>query len=188
MSPLPPASTLAEIAAAVARLEERVSRIEHGARGAERLAAIESAQSEPLRIDLALIGRSLIVFGGAYLLRAITDAALVPTPVGAGIGLGYAAALLALADRACARGRPASGAFHGATALAIAYPLIGELVVRFHLIGPTSGAALVLIVFAAAMSIAHRRHATALAWIAVGATLAAAIVLPFETGSMLPFV
>ena len=137
------------LAQSVARLDERVRRLEQLLPPA--LAADEpetELEAEPTVrerwFDLALIGRSVIVLGLGYLLRAGTDLQVVPDAVGAGAGLALALGLVALGDRAGARGRRVSAVLHGTTALAIALPLIGELVVRFGLVGPAVAAVLML--------------------------------------------
>src|ERR1700692_399020 len=48
-------------------------------------------------IDLALIGKSLLILGGAFLLRAATDSAAVSKPAGVVVGLLYAIAWIAVA-------------------------------------------------------------------------------------------
>ena len=93
--------------------------------------------------DRPLIGRTLVVLGGAFLLRAITDNALVPAVVGAAAGLAYAAWWLVQADRSAAAGPRQSAVFHGFATAMIAYPLVWETTARFDLLGPsTAGVAL----------------------------------------------
>ncbi|HKA87016.1 MAG TPA: hypothetical protein VKE22_05085 [Haliangiales bacterium] len=140
----------------------------------------------PRWLDAALLGRSFIVLGIGYLLRAITDLPVVPDAVGAGVGLAFAAALLVLADRAGARGRPASSACHGATALIVAYPLVAELVARYALIGAAGSAALVVAFSIATMVVAARRRVVALAWIVTPASLLAIVALATQTGLTAP--
>jgi hypothetical protein len=187
-------SRLDELTAVVARLEDRIARLERalGERSLPRQAPSPAppplAEPAPRQrwLDVALVGRSLIVLGIGYLLRAITDLHVMPDAVGAAAGLALAAALLVLADRAGARGRPASSAFHGATALIITYPLVGELVVRYALIGPAVGAALMLAFSIAAMVVAGHRRVVALAWIVTPASLLAIVALATQTGLAAP--
>jgi len=176
----------------VARLEERVRRLEELLPPA--LAAEEpetELEAEPgvgeRWLDLALIGRSILVLGLGYLLRAGTDLAVVPDAVGAGAGLALALGLVALADRAGARGRRVSAVLHGMTALVIALPLIGELVVRFHLVGPAVAAALALAFAVLTLAVAARRSLVPLAWVTSVATLTAALGLAAVTATALPF-
>ena len=180
------------LAQSVARLDERVRRLEQLLPPA--LAADEpetELEAEPAVherwLDLALIGRSVIFLGLGYLLRAGTDLHVVPDAVGAGAGLALALGLVALGDRAGARGRRASAVFHGTTALVIAMPLIGELVVRFGLVGPGVAAALILGFAVLGLAVAARRSLVPLAWVTTVATLAAALALAAASGTGLPF-
>src|SRR5215470_4938605 len=159
---------LEELAAQVARLEERVARLEPAPRrSVTPPTVVETARPGPVRFDVTLVGRSLIVLGGGYLLRAITELRVVPQVVGVAGALALAVALVALADRAAVRGRMASSWFHGATALVIAYPLIGETVIRFGLMGPAAGALLIAAFGASTLIVAQRRRDVGLAWIAM---------------------
>ena len=183
---------LEALAQSVARLDERVRRLEEllppalTAEEPETELEPEPAVAERW-LDVALIGRSVIFLGVGYLLRAGTDLHVVPDAVGAGAGLTLALGLLAFGDRAGARGRRASAVFHGTTALVIALPLIGELVVRFGLIGPAVAAALILGFAGHALAVAARHSLAPLAWVATVATLAAALVLAAASGTGLPF-
>ncbi len=180
------------LAQSVARLDERVRRLEQLLPPA--LAADEpetELEAEPMVrerwLDLALIGRSVIVLGLGYLLRAGTDLQVVPDAVGAGAGLALALGLVALGDRAGARGRRVSAVLHGTTALAIALPLIGELVVRFRLVGPAVAAVLILGFAVLELAVAARRSLAPLAWVTTVATLAAALALAAASATGLPF-
>ncbi len=120
---------------------------------------------------ITLGGRSLMVLGGAYLLRAMTatgsgtgDAGALTPAVGVGLGLLYAAAWLLFAHRAAVAGRPRSAVFHGLTATAIAFPLIWEATGRLAVLAPVV-AALLLAGFAfAGLGVATRHGLRLLAW------------------------
>ena len=161
---------LADMATALAHLEERVATLEQGQRRSVA-SALEVETPDVARVpegakrllDVTLIGRSLIVLGGGYLLRAITDLHVVPDVAGVAAGLALAVVLIALADRAAARGASASSLFHATTALTIAYPLVIEMVGRFHLIGAEAGATLILGLGTALIVVARRRQSAGLA-------------------------
>ena len=94
-------------------------------------------------IVLSLVGRTLMVLGGAYLLRALTQSGLISTPAGVVLGLIYAGFWLAAADRAAA----ASGLFHGLSTVLIGLPIVWEASTRFQLLAPSASAvALVAVV------------------------------------------
>jgi len=48
---------------------------------------------------LSLVGRLFIVLGGAYMLRAMTDAGTIPPAAGVALGLAYGLVWLGLSDR-----------------------------------------------------------------------------------------
>ena len=185
---------LDELASAISRLERRVHALEHAE---PRAAVVEAAADAGVRValppargstlDLTLVGRSLIVLGGAFLLRAIANLPSVPDGLGVGLGLAYAATLLGLADRAAARGREADSACHGFTALLVAYPLVGEMMLRFHVLDAWAGSLAVTAWFAVAILLAARRRAVALAWIVTGGTVIAVVALGFATRMIVPY-
>ena len=114
---------------------------------------------------LSFIGRTFVALGGAYLLRALTDAAVVPLPLGTALGLAYAMAWLVMSDRAAAAGHRTSAAFHGLVATIIAFPLLWESVTRFQLLTPNAAAIGVTLVTALTLAAALRQRSQVLAWI-----------------------
>ncbi|MBW8865855.1 MAG: hypothetical protein JF610_00740, partial [Acidobacteria bacterium] len=91
---------------------------------------------------LTLVGRTLMVLGGAYLLRALTESAIWPVWFGVTVGFVYAAASLVATKRAARSTRWLSAEFHGGTAVMIALPLLWEAVTRFHLLGAVAASVL----------------------------------------------
>jgi hypothetical protein len=114
---------------------------------------------------LPLLGRTLVVLGGGYLIRALTDAGVLPPLGGVALGLLYAAFWLAAAERAAAAGQRASASFHGGAAGLIAFPLLWETTTRLGFLHPPVAAALLVLSFGATLAIAVRRHLLAVAWI-----------------------
>ena len=74
---------------------------------------------------LAQLGRLLLGLAGAYLLRAITEAGILPELTGTLLGLLYAGGWLVASIRTAASNR-LSLALEGMTASAIAAPLLGS--------------------------------------------------------------
>ena len=72
---------------------------------------------------LSLIGRTFVILGGAYLLRALTESGSVPQSSGIVLGFAYASVWIGAADRAAVQ-RPASGLFHGLAGLIIGVALL----------------------------------------------------------------
>ncbi len=136
---------------------------------------------------VTLGGRSLMVLGGAYLLRAMTDAGTLTPAVGVGLGLLYAAGWLLFASRAAAAGLPRSAVFHGLAATAISFPLIWEATGRLALL-PAALAALLLVAFAlAGFEIAARQGVRPLAWATTVLGLGVGIGLLFRTHGPIAF-
>ena len=180
-------SDLEELRAALAQLEARVRRLE-GSRPEPTAPppppptpAVESSAN-----TASLIGRSLIAIGGAYLLRAATDLGWLPPWLGALCALVYAGVLLALADRAAARGASASALFHAGTAAAIANPLIDELWLRLHVVGAWSAVGIAAAFAAANCAVAHRRRHVGLAWIGILGAVAVYAALALQSQILAP--
>jgi len=134
-----------------------------------------------------LVGRTLLAFGGAYLLRTLTAAGFLPEIAGAVLAFLYALVWLGLADRDGGRGRSASAGFHGATAVLIGLPLLWETTVRFHALTPALGAVAVALFSAAVFAVAWRRHLPGIAWLIGLGAVAAAFALIAGTHVWAPF-
>ena len=147
----------------------------------------EIPASFDLVASLSLVGRTLVLLGGAYLLRALTDARVLPAPVGIGLGFAYAAVWVIAADRTGIAGRPLSAAFYGATATIIALPLLFESMTRFAMLGGTSGSVVLMAIALAILGAAVHARLHALAWIIVVGAAATSVALTAATGFVLPF-
>jgi hypothetical protein len=161
--------------------EETPSAAAQAASSAEKSGPMMSARTVPL------IGRTLVVLGGAFLLRAVTDRAVVPGMGGAAVGLLYAAWWLVQADRRAASGPRQSAVFHGFATAMIAYPLIWETTARFELLSaPIAGVAL-LFFLVLGLAVAWRRELWEVAWTITLFTVVTAIGLAVGTREYLPF-
>ena len=136
---------------------------------------------------LTLTGRTLMVLGGAYLLRALTESATWPVWFGVAVGFVYAASSLIATSRAARRKRWLSGEFHGATAVMIALPLLWEAVTRFALLGTVAASALLALIVLATLGVAARARLQTVAWIATIGFIASSIALTAATSMVLPF-
>lgn len=186
---------LAELAAALRRLEGRVAAIERGgpvaseeARRERALAAAVAAEEQARRPTeagvttvLSFVGRTLLVLAGAFVLRALTDSGRLPAHVGAALGFLYAGAWIALADRAGRLGQPMSAGFHGVSAVLIGFPLVFEAATRFHLLPPAAATALLALLTAVALVVAAWRALPGVAW-AIGLGGAATAVALMVVG------
>jgi hypothetical protein len=135
---------------------------------------------------VALIGRTLVILGGGYLFRALTDAALVPALVGVAAGLLYGAWWLIAADRAAAAEDRTSAIFYGLVAAMIVCPLVWETTARFELLAPSAAAALLVTYVGFGLVVARRGDLEPVAWISVLFGVATTFALLFGTRAWLP--
>jgi hypothetical protein len=150
---------------------------------------IPEAETAPALISartIPLVGRTLVVLGGAFLLRAISDRALVPGSGAAAVGLLYAAWWLVRADRSAAAGERQSAVFHGFATAMIAYPLIWETTARFELLDATAASAALLFFLFLGLAVARRRELREIAWIVTLFTLVTAVGLLVGTHAFIP--
>jgi hypothetical protein len=190
---------MADLARTVEALERRLAFLEEGRGPAQptppgaQLAPTLAAAGEPLppvsdfTWILGLTGRTLIVFGGAYLLRAATAAGYLPEKAGVLLAFLYALTWLFLADRTGGKGAAASASFHGGTAVLIGLPLLWETTARFHYLEPAAACLAVAVFVAAALAVARRRNLHGLAWIVGLATPVTALALLAATRVPAPF-
>jgi hypothetical protein len=185
---------MAAVERALVQIDGRLSLLERGLppEPAEPVGASLSSragQAAPA-VDVAgaltLIGRTVVVFAGAYFLRGLTEAGVFDRPVGAALGWLYAAAWSVLAYRVAPR-HPLSATFHAAATVLIAIPIVWEATTRFALLAPETGAAALALTTALVLVTAWRHNLHALAWIATIAAGAAASVLLVMTGAAVAF-
>ncbi len=183
------------LAGAVASLERRLATMESvTAQGAGDGLAPASSPSAPAvpevpgaldgsRSDitvvtvLSLAGRTCLVLGGAYLLRALTDAGTLPRVGGTALGLLYAVAWLVPAYRLDGAGRRLVAPFYGLATALIAFPILWEAAVRVKLLTPAETALAMAAVTALALLVAARRRIQSLAWIISFSGVVAALLL-----------
>lgn len=186
---------LAEIERIVRALERRVDSIDERA-GAVLPASVfrpgaseEPGPAQPVSFDpvaaLSLVGRTLVLLGGAYLLRAITESGVLPVPAGVALGFAYASVWLIATHRAARAQRFWSAVAYGATTSIVALPLLFEAMVRFAIIGSVAGAAALTAIALAVLGIAVRECLQPLAWIIVCGTAAASVAITASTGFVL---
>jgi hypothetical protein len=134
-----------------------------------------------------LVGRSFVVLGGAFYLRALTDGGQISRPLGVGLGVLYALASLFLANRAAAHGHSRSAAWHALTACVIGFPLVFEAATSFAVLTDVSAAALLAGFTAFGLYIAWRRGARLVAAVTLGFSLLVGVALLVELRAIVPF-
>jgi hypothetical protein len=187
------AARLDTVEARLARLEGRAPMSPVHEDGSTAPGALEAAAGDVAtgaRVDgrrlTTLLGRSFIILGGAFLLRALTDAGTLPPAVGVSVGLLYGLAWMASSARAARSADRVRAIFDGATALIIGFPLLVEATFRFGLLGANAAAAgLSALTLGALLAAAITRLQT-LAWLAtIGATFTGLTLMVL--GSVAPY-
>ncbi|MFL6248036.1 MAG: hypothetical protein ACJ74H_18580 [Thermoanaerobaculia bacterium] len=173
-------SRVARVEASLRAIEERIGAIEH-VPPRESVAPVIDEAAEPPLFDFALIGKSVLIVGGAYLLRALTEIGAIPQAAGAVLSFLYAMAWIAIADRAMARGRRTAALFDAATAALIAGGLLWEATTRFHVFAPAVALMLTVIAAVALMIVAVRRQVSLFALFAAALTTFTSIGLVIGT-------
>ena len=135
---------------------------------------------------LAALGRLLLGIAGAYLLRAITEAGLVPQLAGTILGLLYAVGWLVSSAR-ISIGHRLSVVMHGITAACIVAPLLWEATVRFHSMPAAVSASVLALFVILGQAFAWRRDHSALAGVTAFAGSATAVALIIATLNPVPF-
>jgi hypothetical protein len=178
----------------VTRLTERLDQLEQRVPGAS-LPSLP--QSWPLpgpdvgapagKVDgnrwVTFLGRSCLVLGGAFLIRALTDGGVLSAGPGVAFGVAFAATWLVLAHRATVAGAKLSATFHAVVGALIAYSLILEATIRLGAMSAPA-AALTLAGFTGlVLAVAWRDRLGWLAWLGVVACGLVSVGLLRATGA-----
>jgi len=163
----------------ISELESRLANVE------QRLGALEGSLSTEATTDQVApgptlgdgfvgnasthIGRVLLIFGGAYLLRAITDFQFIQTGFGIFIGASYALFWLFMAyRRGQIQNRRARAAFYGGTSIVLAMPLLVEATNRFQLLSGAQSISALTIYCILALAVAATQNLRSLGWLVTG--------------------
>jgi hypothetical protein len=176
----------------VAQLRARLARVEggpavHSESGVAGTLLDPQVSAGAIQSWLALTGRTLVILGGAYLLRALTDAQVLPARTGVALGLVYGAPWLLLASRAGSRGAQLDAFYHGLATALIGFPLVWEATYRFGVLSPPQSAALLAALTAGALVLSAARGLQSLAWIVTLGALAAAFTLAIATAGWIAY-
>lgn len=146
-----------------------------------------SEERVPMTAIVSLAGRSLIVLGGAFLLRWLTQSDNLPDRLGSVLGMLYALVWVAMADFDAGRNRRLSAVFHGITGVFVALPLLVEVTTKFHYLTPMLSAIHLLAFIILGLVVAGRRNLRALAWVVTLPAAPLAFMLAVRTNAMPPF-
>ena len=185
---------LGEIRQALDRLERRLAALEQRgsrtiARDVDERAADEIADTRARPAGggagtvFALAGRGFLAFGGAFVLRALTESGVIGPTTGVWLGVSYAVAWIAAAEWTSG----ATRLLHGWLSLAIGLPLVLEAAGRLELLSVGAGVAALTLVCGLALGVAwHRQLPSLAAGVSVGGSLVA-LVLGLATSRLLPY-
>jgi hypothetical protein len=166
-----------------ARLHSFSSRIGTEFRGPAAELATDRDLSSGL---LPGLGRALIAIAGAFLLRAITEAGILPPLAGALAGVLYASGWLIYTLRISPANRPIA-VLQGVTAASILAPLLWEGTIRFHTLTPSAAAAILALFITIGQVVAWRLDLAILARAVALVGSATAIALVVATLNPVPF-
>jgi hypothetical protein len=163
------------VAGSAAAVDEVVERAEARSPSSEPLA--EQLPLAAVRGTPALMGRSLLILAGAFLLRALTEAGTLANGMGVALGLIYAGSWIAAAARAAAKGKRGSAGFYAVCAALIADPLLFEATTEFGVLSSVASALILALVTTVGMVVASRWRFHASAWVFVVGAVATAAAL-----------
>jgi hypothetical protein len=165
-------------AATVALLEERIAALEFEKRpsrveGAEireghGAAAVRSQFDTQIAAVLgtpALVGRSLLVLAGAFLLRAMTERGTFAPGMGVALGMAYAVFWILVAALAARKGSRAGAGSYAVCSAVIAGPLLFEATTSFGVLSPAAGAVALAGVTTAGLLVSVRWRLRSTAWV-----------------------
>jgi hypothetical protein len=197
------AARLEAIAGTLADLERRLAALEARALTAAA-AKVEPPEFEPLVEDgshpsvtvqkfnatlfVSLVGRTFMVLGGAYLLRALTDSGRITPGYGVAAGLTYALVWIGVGHYRAAQGQPITATFHGLNTLLVGLPLLWEASTRFGLFSAPLAAVVLAGVTGLPLLVAWRQRLHAVAAAAAVGAMALIVMLTASTGQAVPFV
>ncbi len=182
-----------ELVETLAGVTERLSRLERRESGRAPAARVvpsrpsgarpvEQPQNESVGVWATIVGRTFLILGGAYLLRALTEAGILPAGLGAATAFVYAHVWLLLAYRATtAKHATLDRTAYGVAFALIAFPLVVETTTRFHLLSPAQGALGLAVAAGTGSFVAWRGRLRALGWVVSWMTILSAIGAVVET-------
>lgn len=179
-----------DLALRVAQLERQLDIPAPSGAGAS--ACLPTPVHDAARIGLApssvlpLAGRALLGLAGAYLLRALTESAVLSSSAGVALGILYAVLWLVWAARTPAE-RRLETAIHSVTSVLVLCPLLWEATLRFQVVSTWTAGAILLAFTVFALAVSWKKSLLVIATIAMLAGLGTAAGLLLATHDVLPF-
>jgi hypothetical protein len=134
---------------------------------------------------VAVFGKAVLGIAGAYLLRAIAESGTMPKLPVLLAAIVYSCLWMVWAVRSHTAGKVASITY-GVTSALILSPLLWESTIRFHVLSPAFGGAVLVAFVALALGLSWRDQLQAIPWIATFAAVSTAFALLIETRELVP--
>ncbi len=192
----PPAESMdariSQLEASIADLHRRMGQMEVAAFGVENVkrepgaAAPVQGEGEPVTTTvnvLGLAGRTFLILGGAFLIRAFTEGGTLPKGLGVLLGILYATAWAVAAFRS--QGGVAS--LYTLLSAFLIYPLLFEATTRFGVLTPLTSALWIGAATAGLLWISWRGDLRTVAWVTLIAALATGFALMAATNAPIPY-
>lgn len=186
--------TLARLSIRVEELERRVHALEHPDEAKADAARPLAAQASAVFADkgsrlqtvslFPLIGRAMLGIAGAYVLRAIAAAGVLPKLPVSVLAVVYAFAWLFWAPRSTGR---LSRITYAATSALILAPMLWEMTLQFHVFSSMASASILSAFLALATLFDIRGGIERTMWVAQSIVIITAVGLAFATRNILPF-
>jgi hypothetical protein len=189
---------LERLTARLETLERRVYVLEHPSEASCPIPAIrqnistavkdaEVPTSAPASGIFSVLGRAMLGMAGAYLLRAMAEASLLPRPAVAALAIVYAILWLVWATRVPAGAWFASITYACTSALILA-PMLWELTLRFKVLPVAVTAGVLGLFVIAASALAWKSNVKSVFWITNITAAAVALTLSIATRELTPFI
>ena len=192
-STMTPPEVLERLSGRVEELERRVSQLEQRPVAAAETIPIDKAQhphpaaaadSWQMGPALTAIGIALLGIAGAYVLRAMAGAVVLPRLVlgimGAAYGIGWAVAAVRTRKRF-------AGGLYAATSVLIFAPMLWEMCLRFQAMSPLLAAGVLAAYTVTVLMVSRGSYRSPVFSMLFAGSAATALALCIGTRSMLPF-
>ncbi len=134
-----------------------------------------------------VLGRAMIGIAGAYVLRAVAEAGVMPKVIVAAAAVVYAFSWLIWAARVSKAAGIAPFVYAGTSAV-ILVPMLWEETLHFHVFASSVAAGVLAGFVGLASALVWRRESSQVLWLSYGGAAGAAVALSVATHAMLPFV
>lgn len=138
-------------------------------------------------VAAAQVGRILLIFGGAFFLRAVTDGEFVPTGIGLLLGAAYSVFWLLVAYRSASNAEQRTRAsFLAGTSVLLALPLLHEATTRFAVLSGIESIISLTAYSALALAVCTLRELKVVAWLVIAGSMATAFAALIATQVAIP--